>query len=213
MKERKAGKGGRGVAKRRTESGMKRTGKHHKKVNANSSSSFRKARQSANVPPVESSPPEPKRSGIDKKVTKKFVKRSGPIAEIKFSTKDRCTFLNGFSTRKLERKSNGHLKNKKKQILEKQHEKRQYANHIQKEYEKAHTSAIANMNKGNESLMKVEEDVLPTLEDETRFFTREDCSSIIDDGFGDVVVQISALESPEFAKIYKHEQPEEQSPM
>jgi hypothetical protein len=206
-------KGGAGALRRpdakkggKSASGFKKGGKKGGSVG------FKKARQQMSAPKEETKPVvdtvvtagrksgETQRSGV-----KKFGKKPAPIAEIRFSTKERSTFLNGFSTRKLERKSKGHLKTKKKLIQEKHNEKRQFTSHIQKEYEKAQKSAIANIGKIDDG---IEDGVLPTLEDETMYFSRESSSAIADDGFGDVVVQISSLESPEFAKIsqYRHEQ-------
>jgi len=170
------------------------------------------------TPPRDNKEPKEHLSGDSKKpaptksFTGGFKKKMKPVGEVKFSTKDRSTFLNGFSTRKLERKSKGHLKTKKKLIQEKHREKQQFTSHIQKEYEKAHKSVLANMKQGSieEGVNEAVQNQLPTIEDETKYFTKEKVSAI-DDGFGDVVVQISSLESPEFARISQYKQPQQVS--
>ena len=129
----------------------------------------------------------------DKKESRKDKK-----VELKFSTKARREFLHGFSQRKKERQTKGHLKAKKKLMEEKQKDRQNIRSHINKEFHKAQESALINMRK--ESVGSIIQ-VKPTvLEDRVLYYER-DSACDADDGFGDVHVQVSSLESPEFSRM------------
>lgn len=129
-----------------------------------------------------------------KHVAKKDFKRETK-SELKFSTRSRLDFLQGFSQRKKARQTKGHLKAKRKQMEERQKDRQTIRSHINKEFTKAQESALVNIGRSTEPVsMKTE-----VLEDRVVYYEKDDTCNM--DGFGDVHVHVSSLESPEFSRL------------
>lgn len=119
-------------------------------------------------------------------------------SQIVFSTKDRMEFLNGFSARKDERKRKGNLKNLKKERQAKREEQTLFKQHVNTEYTRARDAVVHNLTitRGDdqETVVALGDTVQSNL-DESRVFY----PSTVADEFGDVSVQVTCLESPQFA--------------
>lgn len=126
--------------------------------------------------------------------TKKEFRRENK-SELKFSTKSRLDFLQGFSQRKKERQTKGHLKAKRKLMEEKQRDRQTIRSHINKEFTKAQESALINIGRASDTVCVKPE----VLEDHVVYYEKDDASCV--DGFGDVHVHVSSLESPEFSRL------------
>jgi hypothetical protein len=116
---------------------------------------------------------------------------------IVFDIKSRCEFLGGFSKRKAERKKKGNLKNLKKELKRKKDEQNSYKHHIRTEYQKAVSAARHNMGVDGQEKNTVTEDQV-VIEERVDFYPQD---KSIEDPFGDVSIQISALESPQFTTL------------
>lgn len=119
--------------------------------------------------------------------------KKGRKEAITFNVQSRFEFLNGFSKRKAERKKKGNLINLKKEQQRKRDETNQYKHHVQKEYQK--TIAAAKHNYGAEEVVATVEQI-PVVEEHTVFYPNAGS-----DPFGDVSIQISSLESHQFATL------------
>ena len=121
--------------------------------------------------------------------------------EIKFSTKSRFEYLEGFSKRKQERQKKGNLKNLKKQIKEKREEQNLYKQHIQTEYQRSLDASKHNYNLNRTEEEPVAEPTTPEITDiiqeESVYFP----TSQNDDVFGEVTVHVTSLESPEYSTL------------
>jgi len=108
-----------------------------------------------------------------------------------FDVKKRFEYLNGFSKRKAERKIRGNRKNMKKEILRKKSELETYKNHVQKEFEKAQVAVRHNYGITDDIEDPEESNI---IEQQTQYYPVEETA----DPFGEVSIQITSLESPEF---------------
>ena len=116
-------------------------------------------------------------------------------SELKFSKKSRLDFLQGFSQRKKERQTKGHLKAKRKLMEERQKDRQNIRSQINKEYTKAQESALKNMGHSVETVSTQS----VVLEDRVVYYEKDSTKDM--DGFGDVHVQVTSLESPEFTRL------------
>jgi hypothetical protein len=113
---------------------------------------------------------------------------------IMFDVKSRFEFLAGFSKRKAERRTKGNLINLKKELRRKKEESTLFKEKLNAEYQK--TVEAVRHNYGTEHVASTQEESTPVIEERLEYFPLLDT-----DPFGDVSVQISALESPEFASM------------
>jgi hypothetical protein len=116
-------------------------------------------------------------------------------SEVKFSKKSRLDFLQGFSQRKKERQTKGHLKAKRKLMEEKHKDRQTIRSQINKEFTRAQESALKNIGHAVEPVSTQS----VVLEDRVVYYEKD--SSKQTDGFGDVHVQVTSLESPEFTRL------------
>ena len=115
---------------------------------------------------------------------------------IVFDIKSRTEFLGGFSKRKAERKKKGNLKNLKKELKRKKDEQSSFQRHIQTEYQKAVSAARHNMGEDKTNNVVTEDQVV--IEERVDYYPQD---KSVEDPFGDVSIQISALESPQFTTL------------
>ena len=113
---------------------------------------------------------------------------------IMFDVKSRFEFLSGFSKRKAERRTKGNLINLKKELRRKKEETSLFKEKLNAEYQK--TVEAVRHNYGTDNVASTVEESTPVIEERVEYFPLLDT-----DPFGDVSVQISALESPEFASM------------
>lgn len=128
---------------------------------------------------------------------KSFKKKKEPLV---FDMKSRSEFLGGFSKRKAERKKKGNLKNLKKELKRKKEEQTMFKQHVQTEYQKAVDATVHNFGK-NEELIAEKDSLVTTdvLEERVDFYPKDMKAS--QDPFGDVSIQISSMESPQFSML------------
>lgn len=115
---------------------------------------------------------------------------------IMFDVKGRFEFLNGFSKRKAERRQKGNLINMKKEQKRKREEQNLFKQHLHTEYEKTLEAVRHNTGRNSELETNAENIQTPIIEDHVEYFPSAD-----KDPFGDVSVQITALESPEYSTM------------
>ena len=96
-----------------------------------------------------------------------------------------------------ERKKKGNLINLKKEIKRKKDEQSSFQRHIQSEYQKAVTAARHNMGESEKEVGPISDDQT-VIEERVDYYPQNETN---DDPFGDVSIQISALESPQFTTI------------
>jgi hypothetical protein len=129
----------------------------------------------------------------------KSFRKDRKETEIKFSVKRRFEFLGGFQKRKEERRKKGNLINLKKEQKRKKDEATSYKQHVQAEYQKAVDAIVHNQG----AITSVTPTAAEVLETAVTFYPA--IESI--DPFGEVSVQVSSLESPEFSRTYTGELP------
>lgn len=132
--------------------------------------------------------------GKDRIPFRKAIKKQ-PIV---FDVKKRFEYLNGFSKRKAERKLRGNRSNMKKELQSKKKELDTYKRHVQKEFERAQEAVRHNY--GIDQLDNAEsapKEGTNVIEQETHFYPGEHAA----DPFGEVSIQITSLESPEFMTV------------
>lgn len=112
--------------------------------------------------------------------------------QIVFSMKSRLDYLNGFSARKDERKKKGNLVNLKKERQAKREQQNMYRQHVQTEYSRA-ASAVAHNSKTPIVTEQSSRDSVATPSaDESKYYPALD-------EFGNVCIQITSLESPQYS--------------
>lgn len=126
----------------------------------------------------------------ERKPFRKVAKKEAIV----FDVKKRFEYLNGFSKRKAERKIRGNRTNMKKELKMKKIELDTYKRHVQKEFEKAQHAVRHNYGEAENS-EEVAQDK-NVIEDQTHFYPGQ-----VSDPFGDVSIQITSLESPEFISV------------
>ena len=117
-----------------------------------------------------------------------------------FDMKSRSEFLGGFSKRKAERRKKGNLINLKKEQKRKREEQTMFKQHIQTEYQKAIDAAKHNFGNDVKEVTESIGDLENTIEERMDFYPKDLNTK---DPFGDVSVQISSFESPQFALLKK----------
>jgi hypothetical protein len=115
-------------------------------------------------------------------------------APVVFDFKSRSEFLNGFSKRKAQRRKKGNLINLQKEQKRKRDEQTMFQKHIQNEYQKTIDAVKTNYGE-NRSEFSVNHN--PQVEQATIFYPQGTQS----DPFGDVSIQVSTLESPQFTLV------------
>lgn len=116
---------------------------------------------------------------------------------ILFDVKGRFEFLNGFSKRKAERRQKGNLINLKKEQKRKREEQNLFKQHLHAEYEKTLEAVRHNTGRNTEVDTNPQSSPeTPVIESRVEYFPSAD-----KDPFGDVSVQITALESPEYSTM------------
>jgi hypothetical protein len=124
-----------------------------------------------------------------------YIKKKNNAAVV-FDMKSRSEFLGGFSKRKAERRKKGNLINLKKELKRKREEQTMFRQHIQTEYQKAVDATIHNYGDAKQVSQSIVNQGPAIEEERLEFYPKY---KDIKDPFGDVSVQISSLESPQFA--------------